>query len=125
MDLNTAKEFVEKYPGYMTLVDTETCMLSASKIAIERWGYKSVEQMENISYYDYPVKGNKLAIFFDRADKKMVKEGHRIKELIFCLLKNNEKSMIVGEKFLIKNKNDEATAMLGREYREGYELPEV
>ncbi len=73
MNIDVARSFAEAHPGSVTLSDIETVTpISASQVAMKGFGFKSLEQMEKVSYYDMLVKVHKLAKFFEQTDKELV-----------------------------------------------------
>ena len=112
MDLNTAKEFVERYPGYISYTDTKTHILSASNLVTKEFGYKSIEQIKNKSYYEFPVKISKLAKFFEWSEKDIISGEPYILELSSFCTKHNKKALTICQKFPIKNKNCEVIGII-------------
>ncbi len=112
MDIDTAKLFVEQHPGHITLIDTETRILSASKTVITDLGYKSSDLVIGVSYYDVPVKAKKLAQHFHQSDKELISGVPCINNLVFWSLNNDKQMLTLAEKFPIKDKNNHVIAIL-------------
>ncbi len=112
MDIDTARLFVEEHPGRVGLVDTETRILSASKIAIVETGFRSIDYSIGISYYDFPVKAKRLAKEFHQTDKELMSGVPHISALGLWCMKDNKQMLVLSEKFPIKDNNDNVIAIL-------------
>lgn len=112
MDIDTARLFTEKHPGFVTLVDTETRILSGSKAAIADVGYKSVDSSIGVSYYDFPVRAKQLAQYFHQTDKELMAGVPCIHVLVHWYLNHNKRMLALCEKIPIKDKNDKVIAIL-------------
>ncbi len=113
MDLDTAKSFTEKHPGFVTLVGPKTNFLSASKAAVKGFGFKSIEQLKKVSYLDIPVKARAVTKLCKKNDDILFQEKMPfLKELGFWYLNNNTAMLLTCEKIPVKDNNGNVVALL-------------
>ena len=94
------------------MVNTETRVLSGSKVALADLGYKSINASIGVSYYDFPVRAKRLAQYFHQTDKELIAGSPGVRVLIHWYLYDDKRMLALCEKLPIKDENGNVVAIL-------------
>lgn len=104
------QEFIDQVPGLFLVMDLKSRFIAANKTALKWSGFKSYDTMESQTYYNMPCKVAEQHENFVNQDEVTRERNNPVRILGYYCYANNDWKILFGEKYPIKNKNNEIIA---------------
>lgn len=99
------QEFIHRMPGFFGILNMESRFEIVNNAGANWTGFKSPDAMRGLSYADTRCKSAEHADIFLQHDELVKQHGH-IRFLGYYCYAENDWKIILGEKYLIKNKEN-------------------
>lgn len=104
------QDFIEQLTGLFVVMDLESRFLVMNKTALDWCDFKSYDDMKGETYYNIPCKIAENHEAFVKQDELTRERSTALRILGYYCYAHNEWKILFGEKYQLKNKNNELIA---------------
>ncbi|MGQ3890940.1 LuxR C-terminal-related transcriptional regulator [Legionella sp. CNM-4043-24] len=106
-----ANHLIDQIPGYFSILDLNSRFLYGNTRSLQLSGFKTLDKMQGHSYRDMKCKAAEQHEVFCHQDRLVVQQQKSIRILGHYCYNNDDWRIIFGEKFILKNENNQLTAI--------------
>lgn len=115
MNRNTNKmptnHLIDQIPGYFSILDINSNFMFGNSISLQVSGFQTLDKMQGYSYCDMKCKASEEHEEFYRQDRLVIQQQKTLRILGSYCYHNDNWRIIYGEKFALKNEDNELTSI--------------
>lgn len=104
--------YIKNYPGLFCLTDLQSKVITVNQTGLKWIGFSSLDSIAGLSYENANCKVAEHAEYFVILDQKVITKEKPIFYLGHYLYANDEWKVILAKKFLLKDTNGQAVAVV-------------
>lgn len=106
-----ANRLIDHMPGYYSVLDLHSNFLFGNARSLEASGFHALDNMQGFSYRDMKCKAAEQHEVFCRQDSQVIQQQRPLRILGHYCYNNDDWRVIFGEKFILKDENNQPTAI--------------